>query len=42
MSAKVGIRKLDCEAEEALYKEFLQLHNTNTFTPVFERELSLE
>ena len=42
MPAKVSIKKLGSKAEEALHKEFLQQHNTNTFTPIFERELSPE
>ena len=42
MLTKVSIRKLGSKAEEALYKEFLQLYDTNTFTSVFEKDLSPE
>ena len=41
MSTKVGIKKLDSKAEEALHREFLQLHKTNTFTPIFRKSYLL-
>ena len=40
MSAKAGIRKRGDKAIEALLTEFMQLHDTKTFEPMFAHRLT--